>query len=192
VPSFVALVPFLWLLEERAEGPGARGTGDWADVLRTGYWFGALANGLVLYWIAVALWHFTRSPSPGTSGPSSSCSRRAGCSSLAYVHVRRRRGCRRGSFSAAVDRAGVGRGAPRRRPLPLAGARHSLTRVPVLVQWAELGGARGVTLWLAWVNVAAYLLLRRRAWRAAALAALTLALALAFGVWRSGRWSCAR
>src|SRR5256886_6699714 len=37
---------------------------------------------------------------------------------------------------------------------PWLGLGTSLADAPVLVQWADLAGARGVTLWLAWWNVA--------------------------------------
>src|SRR5262249_51703213 len=58
----------------------------------------------------------------------------------------------------------------------------SLTRVPVLVQWADIAGARGVTLWLAWINVMIFAALRRRAgWKALAPAALTIVAALGYG-----------
>src|SRR2546430_3124477 len=36
---------------------------------------------------------------------------------------------------------------------PWLGLGTSLSDAPVLVQWADLAGARGVTLWLAWGNV---------------------------------------
>ncbi len=67
---------------------------------------------------------------------------------------------------------------------PWLGLGTSLTSLPVLVQWADLAGARGVTLWVVWTNVMVYLALRRRAWRPAAAAAAVLAAAAAYGVWR--------
>src|SRR3989442_4089669 len=36
---------------------------------------------------------------------------------------------------------------------PWLGIGTSLAGAPVLVQWADLAGARGVTLWVVWVNV---------------------------------------
>src|SRR2546427_5507487 len=36
---------------------------------------------------------------------------------------------------------------------PWLGLGTSLADAPVLVQWADIAGARGVTLWLAWCNV---------------------------------------
>jgi len=198
-PSFVALVPFVWMIEEAAgTGWGARahgGTGGapgkgeratWADVVRLGYWFGVLANGLVLYWLVVALWHFT---------PLSLAGYLAAVLvvlapgwlilALGYVLVRRRTGLPAWLvfpllWTAVEWLAGhLGDLA-----FPWLGLGVSLTRVPLLVQFADIGGARGVTLWLALVNALVCLALARRSWRPAALAAATVAAALAYGVWR--------
>ena len=188
VPSFVALVPFVWWLEEAvgAESGGAGERPAWLEVARTGYWFGVLANGLVLYWIAVALWHFTPLSFAGylaavliVLAP--------GWLLLAwgYVLVRRRTGLPAWVVFpvlwTALEWVAGHLGDVR---FPWLGLGTSLTRVPVLVQWAEVGGARGVTLWLAWVNVVVFLALARRARRPAALAVATLAAALGFGLWR--------
>ena len=54
LPSFVALVPFVWRLEDRLAPGGAT-----AGAAKLGFWVGLLSNALVLYWIVVALWHFT-------------------------------------------------------------------------------------------------------------------------------------
>lgn len=184
LPSFVALVPLLWMLEEQA-GKGA----SWLAVMRLGYWVGALVNGLVFYWLVIALWHYTPLALAGylaailivlASGWL--------LLALGYVWVRRRTGLPVWLVFPLLWTAFewlVGHQGPLAFPWLSLGI--SLTRVPTLVQFAELGGARSVTLWLAWVNALAYLALARRAWRPAALAALTAVLALAFGVWREGR-----
>jgi len=190
VPSFLALVPFLWMLEERAQGHGGTGAqsdgGMWADIGRTGYWFGVLANGLVLYWIAVALWHFTPLSFAGYLG-AILLVLAPGWLLLAwgYVFVRRRTGLPVWLVFpilwTALEWVAGHLGDMR---FPWLGLGTSLTRVPALVQWADLGGARGITLWLAWGNALAYLALARRTWRPAALAAATVVLALAYGAWR--------
>jgi apolipoprotein N-acyltransferase len=212
VPSFLALVPFLWMLEEAAGAdapthrrtdapgggaplhgapllgaPGGDGAG-WLEVMRLGYWFGALANGLVFYWLVIALWHYTPLALAGylaailiVLAPGWLLF------ALAYVWVRRRTGLPVWlvfpllwtAFEWLVGHQGD-------LAFPWLSLGVSLTRVPTLVQFAELGGARSVTLWLAWVNALAYLALSRRAWRPAALAAATAVLAFAFGVWREG------
>jgi len=182
VPSFLALVPFLWMLEEAVGAPEYRR----ADVIRLGYWFGVLANGLVLYWIAVALWHFTPLSFAGYLG-AILLVLAPGWLLLAwgYVFVRRRTGLPVWLVFpilwTALEWFAGHLGDVR---FPWLGLGTSLTRVPTLVQWADLGGARGVTLWLAWGNALAYLALARRTWRPAALAAATAVLALAYGAWR--------
>jgi apolipoprotein N-acyltransferase len=207
VPAFVALVPFLWCLEEyvagvrayartgvqgesdrtpaRRHGRTAGGTG-WAAVMRTGYWFGALTNGLVFYWLVVALWHFTPLALAGylaavliVLAPGWLLF------ALAYVWVRRRTGLPVWLVFPLLWTALewlVGHQGDLAFPWLSLGV--TLTRVPVLVQFAELGGARGVTLWLAAVNALLYLAIVRRRWRPAAVAALSVALALGYGLWR--------
>jgi apolipoprotein N-acyltransferase len=182
VPSFLTLVPFLWMLEEAVGAPEYRRT----DVLRLGYWFGALANGLVLYWIFIALWHFTPLSLAGYLA-AILIILAPGWLLLAWGHVwiRRRTGLPVWLVFPILWTALewiVGHLGDLR--FPWLGLGTSLVRVPTMVQWAELGGARGVTLWLAWVNVLVYLALARRTWRPAALAAATAAMALGYGVWR--------
>jgi apolipoprotein N-acyltransferase len=179
VPSFVALVPFLWGLEE------ARERGDHGA--RTGYWFGVLAHGAVLYWIVVALWHFTPLSALGylaaillVLAPQWAL--------LGWVVVRVRQ---RTSlpvwvvFPLVWTAVEVLQGAVGDVRFPWLGLGTSLVRVPTLVQWAELGGARGVTLWLAAVNALVFVALRTRRWRRpVAVIAASLVAALAFGAWR--------
>jgi len=182
VPSFLALVPFLWMLEEAVGAPERRR----AAVFRLGYWFGVLANGLVLYWIAVALWHFTPLSFAGYLG-AILLVLAPGWLLLAwgYVFVRRRTGLPAWLVFpimwTALEWLAGHLGDVR---FPWLGLGTSLTRVPTLVQWADLGGARGVTLWLAAANALVYLALARRTWRPAALATATAGLALVYGVWR--------
>lgn len=192
-PAFLALVPLLWLLEE-AVGTGAQahpGTGSdagapWGEVARIGYWFGAAASGLVFYWLVIALWHFTPLALAGylaavlvVLAPGWLVF------ALGYVWVRRRTGLPVWlvfpllwtAFEWLVGHQGD-------LAFPWLGLGTSLTSVPTLVQFADFGGARGVTLWLAWVNALLYLALARRAWRPAALATVTGLAALGYGLWR--------
>ena len=72
---------------------------------------------------------------------------------------------------------------------PWLGLGTSLADAPVLVQWADLAGAHGVTWWLVWCNVLiAEALLAVPAWRIAARhvapVLVTIALALGYGIWR--------
>src|SRR2546430_7516086 len=77
---------------------------------------------------------------------------------------------------------------------PWLGLGTSLADAPILVQWADLAGTRGVTLWLAWCNVMIVegLLQRREQgagssyirWRPLVVVLGTVALAWVYGAWR--------
>ncbi len=186
VPAFVCLVPLLWRLEECVEagghgGTGARGHGG----ARSGFWAGLLVSGLVLYWMVVALWHFT--PLSAAGYLASILVLAAWWTLLGWgtVWVRRRTGLPLWVVFPLLWTAvewGIGHQGEIR--FPWLGLGTSLTSVPVLVQWADLAGARGVTLWLAWANVALFVAMRRRDWRPAAAVLATLGAAAGYGVWR--------
>ena len=200
VPSFLALVPFLWLLEERVSGsadvspsggggslaPGdAAGLGRADGAAKVGFWAGLLANGLILYWMVVALWHFTPLAAAGYLATILVLGAWWALLGWTTVWVRRRTRIPLWVVFPLLWTAvewGIGHQGDIR--FPWLGLGTSLTTVPVLVQWAEIAGARGVTLWLAWANVMVYLTLRYRRWRPAAALLLTLAAALGYGVWR--------
>jgi apolipoprotein N-acyltransferase len=182
-PAFVALVPFLWRLEDRVEQGGRSGVADSGAQL--GFWSGLLAGGLVLYWIVVALWHFTPLSAAGYLATILVLGAWWAGLGWATVWIRRRTGVPLWAvFPLLWTTVEWGIGHQGEVGFPWLGLGTSLTTVPVLVQWADLAGARGVTLWLAWVNVLALVALRRRAWRPAALAAATVVAALAYGAWR--------
>ena len=181
LPSFICLLPFLWGIEELSSLPDAR-----RPIAVFGYWYGVVANGAVLYWMVVALWHFTPLSALGYA------------SSLLLAL-----GPLWSLLAWATWRAWKGAGIPLWVCFPLfwttlewilahlgdlafpwLGLGTSLGRIPTLVQWADLAGARGVTLWLAWVNVMLFAVLRLRAWRPAVLVGATLVVALVHGSWR--------
>jgi len=181
VPSFACLVPFLWALDEAREQPRRR-------VFWLGFWFGVIANGAVLYWMVVALWHFT--PLSALGYAASLFLALGPLWGLLAWGTHRTCGTHETHGMLAVafpvywtslewllahlsDLA-----------FPWLGLGTSLVRVPVLVQWADIAGARGVTLWLAWANVMVFIALRRRRWQPAAALAATLVAALGYGVWR--------
>ncbi len=182
LPSFVALVPFLQELDARTHGrTDARGGG----AAKLGFWAGLLADGLVLYWIVVALWHFTPLSALGYLATILILAAWWAAAAWGTVWVRRRTGLPLWAVFpllwTAMDWAIGHQGAI---GFPWLGLGTSLTSAPVLVQWADIAGARGVTLWLAWVNVLLASALARRSWRPAVPVVASLALALAYGVWR--------
>jgi apolipoprotein N-acyltransferase len=74
---------------------------------------------------------------------------------------------------------------------PWLGLGTSLADAPVLVQWADLAGARGVTWWLVWCNVLVGAALAPGVWgrwravaRTVAPVAVTIVLAASYGMWR--------
>jgi apolipoprotein N-acyltransferase len=88
--------------------------------------------------------------------------------------------------------AELGQGTPEREPPQLLQRPLRLLagEAPVLVQWADIAGARGVTWWLAWCSVMivegalAWPVERRAAWRRIAAFLLSLVAAGGYGVWR--------
>ena len=181
LPSFVALVPFVWAIEDALRD----GRTD-REVARLGYWVGAVVNGVVLYWLVIALWHFTPLSLAGyLASVLIVLAPGWALAAWAVARVRRRLGVPLWIVFpvvwTAVEWIAHHLGDVR---FPWLGLGSSLTRVPILVQWADVAGARGVTLWLACVNVLLAAALRRRAWRPAAAVAVSLALALAYGLWR--------
>jgi apolipoprotein N-acyltransferase len=180
LPSFVALVPLLWRLEDRLDPAAAT-----AGAAKLGFWAGLLANGLVLYWMIVALWHFTPLAAAGYLATILILAGWWALMSWTTVWVRRRTGQPLWVVFPLLWTAvewGIGHQGEIR--FPWLGLGTSLTSVPALVQWADLAGARGVTLWLAGVNAAVVVALRRRDWRPAAVAGATVVVALSYGVWR--------
>lgn len=145
--SFIALVPPVLLLFDTEAKP--------REAWRWGFRYGLITNALVLYWMVVALWHFTP------------------LAALGYAVTVYLLGVFTGGLFWFVTRV---RNTYPRLPLvlvfPLAwtalewavghlgdiafpwlGLGTSLADARVLVQWADIAGARGVTLWLVWGNV---------------------------------------
>jgi apolipoprotein N-acyltransferase len=185
VLSFVALVPAVLLLRDVVANPRL--------AFRLGFRYGLLANGLVLYWMLVALWHFTA------------------FAALGYVVTVFLLGVFTGGLFWLVTRARlVAPALPLALVFPLAwtalewaighlgdaafpwlGLGTSLADAPLLVQWADLAGARGVTLWLVWCNVllAGSLAVDRRTLARVTLRAwlpvgMTILAAVGYGSWR--------
>jgi apolipoprotein N-acyltransferase len=186
--AFVALVFFLDELERAHQA----GWTAWGAV-RLGYWFGVLANGVVLYWMVIALWHFTPLSLLGYLA-SVFVVLAPQWALVAWLVYRART---RTSLPlwlvfpiawTAVEWVGGHLGDVR---FPWLGLGTALGSTPRIAQWGEFVGARGLTLWVAWANVIFWehgRLLLRRQWRAAAKAfgwfEGTIILAWLFGLWR--------
>src|SRR5213075_1459236 len=146
---FVAIAPAVVLLRRLELRQDTRGA------LRWGFWYGFVTQGAVLYWLVVALWHFTPFSSLGYLATIALFGLWHALLFWLVVRVRLR-------FPVlplwvalpvawtAVEWAVGHQGDIR---FPWLGLGTSLADAPVLVQWADLAGARGVTLWLAWCNV---------------------------------------
>ena len=186
--SFFAITPAVLLLRQATQDA------DHRRAFRWGWWYGVATNALVLYWMIVALWHFTP------------------MSALGYIATVAVLGLMTGVLFWFVVRVRLAApGVPLWVVLPVAwtalewlmghigdvsfpwlGLGTSLADAPLLVQWADLAGARGVTLWVAWCNVMIVeAAIRepgdgRRAirWRPAAAVLVTILLAAGYGAWR--------
>jgi len=183
--SFLAITPAVLLIRQAALDSNPRSAFRW------GWWYGLITNAFVLYWMIVALWHFTP------------------FSALGYLATIAIIGLLTGVMFWFVVRLRLALpGLPLWAVLPVAwtmlewlighlgdirfpwlGLGTSLADARVLVQWADLAGARGVTLWLAWCNVVivdAALDVRRATSvvRRLAPVAASILLALGYGLWR--------
>ena len=188
IVSFVALAPAVVLLRQLEREPDARAA------LRRGFWYGFVTQGAVLYWLVVALWHFT--PLSGL-GYLATIAIYGLWYALMFWFVVRVRG-RLPLIPlwvvfpvawTAVEWVVSHQGDIR---FPWLGLGTSLADAPVLVQWADLAGARGVTLWVAWANVMlveGFLGEKRDGrgsirWRPVIVVLGTVLLAWGYGAWR--------
>ena len=147
--SFVALAPAVLLVRQAVREDDPLGA------FRIGWWYGLAAHGLVLYWLIVALWHFTPLSALGYLATIAIEATWTGALFWFTVRVRQRvPGVPLWVVFplawTAVEWAVGHQGDIR---FPWLGLGTSLADAPLLVQWADLAGARGVTLWLAWCNV---------------------------------------
>lgn len=188
--SFVALAPAVLLL--RWAEPETAG----APAFAWGFWYGVATHGLALYWLVVALWHFTPLSALGYAATITIIGLWIGA--MFWFVVRVRRHASRLPLWIVLPIAWTTVewviGHEGDISFPWLGLGTSLTESPVLVQWADVAGARGVTLWLAWTAtmlVAALTPLATRrlaAWRSLVRyggpVLLSLVAALAYGSWR--------
>ncbi len=186
LPPFVALVPYL-LFVARAPQDGEGG----ALVRRATFWMGIVYFGTLLYWLFTALVFYTWLALLGWLIAMVVLSSFLAAAGWA-IHLLRHRHAVPFWLSLPVFwtaaewlRAHIGDIA-----FPWLGLGHSLTGYPWLVGFADLGGARGVTVWLVAINglLAEWWLVGLRTnWRRWA-AALALLVALPVG-YSLLRWS---
>src|SRR5467141_4371941 len=128
---------------------------DPGGAFRVGFWYGFAAQALVLYWMIVALWHFTPLSALGYVATVTLEALLSGVLFWFVVRVRLRvpRMPLWAVFPLAWTAVEWAIGHQGDIRFPWLGLGSSLTDASPLVQWADLAGARGVTLWLAWANV---------------------------------------
>ena len=188
--SFVAVTPAVLLLLDATSARDPR------RAFRLGFWYGVATNGLVLYWMVVALWHFTAFAALGYFATIAALGLLYGL--LFWFIVRVRLALPAVPLAAVFPIAWtalewlIGHLSDIR--FPWLGLGTSLADGPVLVQWADLAGARGITLWLAWCNVAIVAAFlgkgeegRGKGWMIArdlSPVVATIVLAIGYGAWR--------
>ena len=183
--SFFAVTPAVLLIQQAVTEANPRAAFRW------GWWYGLVTNAFVLYWMVVALWHFTPLAALGYFATIAILALLMAV--MFWFVVRLRLVAPRVPLWLVFPVAWtalewlVGHLGDIR--FPWLGLGTSLADAPVLVQWADLAGARGVTLWLAWCNVAiveAATNVRGASYvvRRLAIVIVTVLLALGYGAWR--------
>jgi apolipoprotein N-acyltransferase len=182
VPAFLCLVPFAVAVTRMADGRGS-----WKQALRLGFWFGLIAYGLTLYWIAIALAIYTKlailgffgallvlTPVVAAGGAALFVARRGTRLPLAILLP---------VVWVTVEMALMHISDLSFPWLPLGLA---VARVPQLAQGAELAGVHGLSLWIALTGgLLADAWLLRANWRAVS-SRLLGAGVLAVAAWQWG------
>ena len=183
--SFLAITPAVLLLRQ------ATLDHDYRKAFRWGWWYGLVTNALVLYWMVVALWHFTPFSALGYFATVAILALLTGL--MFWFVARLCLDAPRVPLWAALPVAWTALewlvGHLGDVGFPWLGLGTSLADAPVLIQWADIAGARGITLWLAWCNVViveAAVDVRRASFVVRRLAPVfaTIIAALAYGIWR--------
>ncbi len=183
--SFFAITPVVLLIRQGVLVADPRAAFRW------GWWYGLVTNALVLYWMVVALWHFTPFSALGYLATIAIIGLLTGA--MFWFVVRIRLALPAVPLWVALPVAWtalewlIGHLGDIR--FPWLGLGTSLADAPILVQWADIAGARGVTLWLAWCNVMiveAAIDVRRAPYAVRRFGAViaTVLLALGYGAWR--------
>ena len=184
--SFVAVAPAALLIRQAVREE------DVAGAFGVGFWYGLAAQALVLNWMIVALWHFTPLAALGYVATITLEALWSGALFWFVVRVRLRVPAVPLALTFPVAWTAVEWTIGHQGDIrfPWLGIGSSLTDAPLLVQWADIAGARGVTFWLAWCNVMIVEGLlppvgaRRAMARRLLPVAVTLVAALGYGLWR--------
>jgi len=147
--SFIAVIPAVLLIRRFIREENPRGA------FRTGFWYGFASQALVLYWMIIALWHFTPLSALGYLA---TITLEGLWSGIMFWFVVRVRLSMRSVplwvvFPVAWTAVEWAIGHQGDIRFPWLGLGTSLADGLPLIQWADIAGARGVTLWLAWCNV---------------------------------------
>ena len=148
IPPFLALVPYLVFL-----GGLARGDAGDLSPFRASLWMGIVYYGTLLYWLFTALVFYTWLALLGYVLTVTVLSLFLAVAGWAVYRLRRDHGTpfwlSLPVFWTAMEwlRGNLGD-----LSFPWLGLGHSLTGFPALIGFAELTGARGVTLWLVAIN----------------------------------------
>lgn len=187
VPPFVALVPFLLFVEDRAPGREGR----WSAA-RGGFVLGGVYFGLLLYWLVIALIHYSLLAIPAYVLTVLVLAGFTGSFGAALHYVRERVPVVPLAVAAALLWTGIEwvQGNLGDLSFPWLGLGSALAAFPRVAGAADLVGARGLTVWLAFINgLVATAILAYRAGRPvsrlAAALAVTVALPIGYGFWRA-------
>lgn len=186
VVSFLALAPAVLLLRHLSVA------GDARRAFRWGWWYGFAAQGAVLSWMVVALWHFTALAALGYVLTVAVLGLWTGAVFWLVVRVRARAPSLPLALVLPILWTAMEWGIGHQGDIsfPWLGLGTSLADAPALIQWADVAGARGVGLWVVWCNVLLVeaALTGRAEWRSGArragAVALSVLLAWGYGAWR--------
>ena len=183
--SFIVVIPAVLLVAQAAADADPRRAFKW------GLWYGFASQSLVLYWLIVALWRFTKLSALGFLATVLIIAVLTGVTFWFLVRVRLRlpRIPLWVTFPMAWTMLEWTIGHLGDIRFPWLGLGTGLADAPVLAQWADIAGARGLTFWLAWCSAFLADRMADGGWRFYARSrvlpvAATILVAATYGVWR--------
>ncbi len=183
--SFIVVIPAVLLVAQAAADAAPRRGFTW------GFWYGFASQSLVLYWLIVALWRFTKLSALGFLATVLIIALLTGVMFWFLVRMRLRlpRVPLWVTFPIAWTALEWTIGHLGDIAFPWLGLGTGLADAPVLAQWADVAGARGLTFWLAWCGAFLADRMADGGWRLylmrrVAPVAATVVLAAGYGVWR--------